>query len=177
MSEDERLETAELFEVLSSDRRRALIYFLRSRGGDADLRELAAEIAAWEQDIDPAAVSDDDKKRVYISLYQSHLPKLEEHQIVTYDSDTKQVSSTEQVDHVMGLFTHPTTRWDRFYLAVSALGFVVFGLHLFGVIAVPVVPFTIVLLCTLLGLSIVHYYQYRLMMKTVLSEFSYRSER
>lgn len=171
MTEDKQLKTADLFEVLSSDRRRALICFLRSRGGKADLRELAAEIAAWEQGIDPSAVSDEDKKRVYISLYQSHLPKLEEHRLVSYDPDTKEVTATEQIDQVIALFTHSTTQWYRYYLIVSAVGFAILGMHLVGVIEIPIVAFTIAAICALIGLSLVHYYHHQSVVKAVLSEF------
>lgn len=177
MTSENELSRVDLFEVLSSDRRRALLCFLRLRGGEADLRELATQIAAWEQDTDPEAVSEDDTKRVYISLYQSHLPKLEEYELVSYDSDTKQVSATARTKQVLALFTQPTTQWEVYYLIVSAVGFGVFGLHAAGVITVPIVAFTLVVLGALIGLSIAHYYRHRLVIRNALSEFSCTSGR
>ncbi len=172
MTGGDELTRVDLFEVLSSDRRRALLCFLRLRGGEADLRKLATQIAAWEQDIDPEAVSEEDTKRVYISLYQSHLPKLEEYELVSYDSDTKQVSATEQTKEVIALFTEPTVQWERYYLLVAGVGFGVFGLHVAGIITVPIVAFTLVVLGALIGLSIAHYYRHRLVIRNALSEFS-----
>lgn len=49
--------------------------------------ELAEHIAAVENDVDRSEVTSTQRKRVYISLYQSHLPKLEEAGAIDFDEN------------------------------------------------------------------------------------------
>lgn len=119
-SERSELGKDQIFEVLSNSRRRRLIYLLYHAGGEGDLRDLAREIASAEQDT-PA--DEDQYKRLYISLYQTHVPKLEEYGIVEYNSDTKQVTLTDRVDQVISIFHEQDKqrRWWRYYAGLAAL--------------------------------------------------------
>lgn len=112
----------EVFEVLSSSRRRLILYHLYRRGGEAELRDLAADTAEAEREEE---VDDDVIKRFYISLYQTHVPKLEEVGLVRHDSDTNTVSLTdkaEEIESVLETESEPERRWSIYYGALAILG-------------------------------------------------------
>lgn len=88
---DEDLTQAELFDVFSNARRRQTVRYLKQRGGSCDLSSLVEQVAAWENDVDPDEVTRAQRRRVYISLYQTHLPMLEDHGIVDWDPDAHQI--------------------------------------------------------------------------------------
>lgn len=48
------------------------------------MRTLAEAIAAWENDISVEQLTSKQRQRVYIALYQSHLPKLDDYGVIKY---------------------------------------------------------------------------------------------
>jgi hypothetical protein len=115
----------ELFEILSSTRRRRIIYYLAVEGPQLTLNQLATKIAAVETDTPEAEITSDERQRVYISLYQTHLPKLEEAAIVTYDDEERTVSLTDDIreDGFFWMETEPAPSrpWHRYYTVLAAL--------------------------------------------------------
>ncbi|WP_336336572.1 DUF7344 domain-containing protein [Haloarcula brevis] len=79
------LEMEYVFETLAHPRRRYLVYSLLS-STEWTLPELATKLVAWEQDIDEEAVTDTDRDDMFTSLYHAHIPKLVDHDIITYRS-------------------------------------------------------------------------------------------
>lgn len=75
-----------IFNLLSVERRRLTLRYLRRNGPEASLSTLATRIAAHENAEPVDAVTSDQRKRVYIALYQSHLPKLDDAGVVDFDS-------------------------------------------------------------------------------------------
>ncbi|WP_418286650.1 DUF7344 domain-containing protein [Halorubrum sp. DTA46] len=128
----EEITKDEVFEVLSSSRRRLILYHLHRRGGQAELRDLARDTAEAESDGD---VDDGVVKRFYISLYQTHIPKLEEVGLVRYDSDSKTVSLTEKVgdvERVLDTESKGGRRWPVYYGALALFGSALAAVQLFG---------------------------------------------
>lgn len=152
-----QLNKDELFEILSSDRRRCLIYFLVRADGEADLRTLARNIAAWEMDTNEENISDQEQKRVYISLYQSHVPKLEEYGIVEYDADSMTLTATPQINEVIQPFMKSIYPWRLYYLILGITGLILFILYLIGIGFQTLESLTLVIVIALLVLSIIHY--------------------
>jgi len=119
----------ELFQILSNSRRRYIIYYLSQGGNELSLKSLATKIAAVESDVSESDITSDERQRVYISLYQTHLPKLEEAGIVTYDEDERTVALTDDVLD-SGFFWMDDAEddraipWLRYYLALSVLSWV-----------------------------------------------------
>lgn len=74
-----------VFELLKESRRREALRYLHDSEGECTLGELAEHIAAKENRTDIARISSDQRKRVYVGLYQSHLPKLDECNVIDYD--------------------------------------------------------------------------------------------
>lgn len=83
-----RLHKDDAFHLLQNGRRRAALRYLFERApGETRIQELADNVAAWEHDTSVQELASDDRQRVYISLYQTHLPTLAEHGVVDYDRD------------------------------------------------------------------------------------------
>ena len=86
----------DLFHLLQNSRRRAALrYFAASPDREAfDMRTLAEEIAAWENGIPVQQLSSDQRQRVYIALYQSHLPKLDDYGVIDYNQSRGVIKPT-----------------------------------------------------------------------------------
>jgi hypothetical protein len=154
----EEITKDEVFEVLSSSRRRLILYNLHRRGGEAVLRDLASDTAKAESDAD-VEVDDDVVKRFYISLYQTHVPKLEEVGLVRYDSESKTVSLTDKIEEVEAILSsesEPERPWALYYGALGVAGAVLAVVQLSG-LAPPVT--SIAFAAALLFLAVFQYYE------------------
>lgn len=77
-----------LFDILQNERRRAVIRYLKQRDSKSvTIDDLATHIAARENNVDVSQVSSTQRKRVYIGLYQSHLPKMDDFDVIDYDQN------------------------------------------------------------------------------------------
>ncbi|WP_338742408.1 DUF7344 domain-containing protein [Haloplanus salilacus] len=132
-----------LFSILSNERRRYVLYYLDRIERDAELSDLAERIAAWENGIDVADLEYDQRKRVYTSLHQTHLPKLDDAGVVDYDHDRSTVvaaAGVSDIDAYLSAVDDGGRQWSRRYLGLSALclGFLVGAwLDVFPFTAVP----------------------------------------
>lgn len=89
--ESSSISEGDVFEVLCNRRRRQVLTYLQECDGRATAGELAESIAADEAGTTPDRVSSDERKRVYVSLYQNHLPVMDDASVVDYDADRKTV--------------------------------------------------------------------------------------
>ncbi|MBZ6495728.1 DUF7344 domain-containing protein [Natrinema longum] len=141
--EDERLSKDVIFELLKNRRRREVLAYLLEADDTVTLGELAEQIAAWENDLEVNALSSDQRKRVYVALYQTHLPKMDDAGIVEYDQDRGLISLADNADLLMMYLdtdTHRQDRWDRWYAGLSIVGATVLGAALVGVPLLSSVP-------------------------------------
>lgn len=85
------------FHVLQNTRRRAVLRYLLDCPDCEQfrMRDLAEEVAAWEHDTTVRQLSSDQRQRVYIALYQSHLPTLDDTGIIRYNQSRGIVEPTE----------------------------------------------------------------------------------
>lgn len=75
----------ELFDALSSTRRRAVVAYLDDHRAGVDLRQLADAIGRYEAGRDATEDELDDRQQaVYVALYQTHLKKLEDDGVVEH---------------------------------------------------------------------------------------------
>ena len=77
----------ENFFVLSNYRRRFVLEYLDSNPGPVSLRTLSEELSAWENESDTQMITSTQRKRAYVSLRQTHLPKLEDLGIISFDAN------------------------------------------------------------------------------------------
>ena len=138
---DTRLSKDSVFGLLSTRRRRLVLRYLRSTSGPVAMRDLAAQVAAWENDIEPEAVTYKQRKRVYTSLYQSHLPKMRDSNVVEYDRNRGRVALTELGSDLDRYLTEETgsrrSGWMFGLALVCALFVAGIGLGLEPFVGVP----------------------------------------
>ena len=77
----------ETFDLLRNERRRETLRYLETNDGRATLDEVAENIAAKENDTTVEELTSDQRKRVYVGLYQNHMSKLDDAGVVDYDKD------------------------------------------------------------------------------------------
>ncbi|MFC6784641.1 hypothetical protein ACFQFH_01830 [Halobaculum halobium] len=73
------------FEILKNQRRRLVLSHLKTVDGETTIGELAEHIAAIENDCDVKALGAQQRKRVYIGLYQCHLPKMDDAGVIEFN--------------------------------------------------------------------------------------------
>jgi len=121
---EECLDEAEIHDVLRNDRRRLAIKSLQDADdGALSLRELAEQVAALETGESPPPR--DKRQSVYVSLQQTHLPKLEGLGIVEYDTEQKSVSLRNRIREIevyMEVIPQYGLSWGEYYFALGLLG-------------------------------------------------------
>lgn len=158
----------ELFELLANPRRRLLLYHLFNRGDGIHLSDLSRDIVDFERDVPLEEVDDEAITSVYVSLYQTHIPALEEQGIVEYDDDERVVYLGDRADEIVRVLRNSEERkrrWGTYYLLVGlACGWVVLvdALPSVGVPRLVVATFVIVGAMALPLLALGHYYDTRI---------------
>jgi anion-transporting ArsA/GET3 family ATPase len=87
------------FHILQNARRRATLRYILAHTDRAQfvMRDVTEAVAAWEYDTSVERLDSDQRQRVYIALYQSHLPKLDDHDVIDYDQSRGIIEPTELV--------------------------------------------------------------------------------
>lgn len=114
----------EVFTALSNARRRNTIKYLRQNAPEARVRDIAEQLAAWENDVDVPAVTYKQRKRVYTALHQSHLPKLAASGFIDYESDRGLVSLTEesrQLEVYLEFVSENEILWSEYYVGLAVV--------------------------------------------------------
>lgn len=124
----------EIFHLLQTPRRRYVLHYLKENDGSVEMRNLAEQVAAWENETTLQALTSDQRQRVYIALYQSHLPKLDKEGIIKYDQNRGSVERTHlanQLDRYLDVSNtdsndfrdedNTAIRWEVYYLGASVL--------------------------------------------------------
>jgi len=128
---DEELGQDTLFSLLSNPRRRFILQHLNRVDTPVTLQDLSVETAAWENETDVGDLTSQQRKRVQVSLYQTHIPALEDAGIIEYDSDSGEITLTERADdlnvYLNGDVEEDTRPWEVYYLALAAAGVVVYA--------------------------------------------------
>ncbi|RBI60676.1 hypothetical protein DMJ13_17050 [halophilic archaeon] len=122
------------YHLLQNQRRRNVLRYLRDADEPVEMRDIAEQVAAWENNTTVAALSSDARQRTYIPLYQSHLPKLDEEGVINYDQSRGIVEPTPLVEE-LNEYLNPSTAtetddeedehagtWGRYYLGASGVG-------------------------------------------------------
>ena len=85
-----------VFTILKNSRRRKVIEYLRERDEGSTMSDLAEHIAAIENDTEPRMLTSKQRKRVYVALYQCHLPTMDDADVVDFDADRGTVEFGEK---------------------------------------------------------------------------------
>lgn len=90
-----------VFMILKNSRRRAVLRYLVEVEAETTLDTLAEHIAAAENGIDVQALSSSQRKRLYIGLYQAHLPKMDDAGVIEFDKHRGRVELRSEAKPVV----------------------------------------------------------------------------
>ncbi|AGB39960.1 DUF7344 domain-containing protein [Natronococcus occultus] len=91
---DAQLSDDARFYLLQSNRRREAIEYLLSVDETVRISTLARHVAAVEHGTSTAEVTSEQYQRLYVPLYQLHLPKLDEHGVIEYRKERGLIDPT-----------------------------------------------------------------------------------
>ena len=125
----EPLSTNDIHSLLKNQRRRYVLTYLRDSDEPVRLRDVAEQIAAWENDKELKAITSSERKRAYVGLYQCHLPKMDDADVVSFDQNRGDIEIGPNADQLMPYLTDdddeadeeeaPAQSWADRYLAVA----------------------------------------------------------
>lgn len=122
---ERELEPSEIHNILRNDRRRRAIKHLRDADDTMSVKALAEDIATLETGESPPPRNV--RKSVYVSLHQTHLPKLDELEVIDYDQTSKELvllDRAEEVEVYMEVVPEHDISWATYYLGIGSLGVV-----------------------------------------------------
>ncbi|WP_142986022.1 DUF7344 domain-containing protein [Halorubrum cibi] len=155
-SETGSLTPDSVFELLSNHRRRMVLYYLRRSGESIGIQQLAARIASVENDVPVDELTSQQRKRVYVSLYQTHLPKMAEMDTIEYDKESGTVRLTERADDIDAYLTtsdRQTYPWRFHYLLLAIAATTVLISSALNVPVFDVVPTSVLVACVLVAVA------------------------
>lgn len=119
-----QLSKSDIFGVLQNDRRRCVIEILREQGNQS-VRFLSEEIARLESgEEEPKSTI---RKSIYVSLLQTHIPKMESLGVINYNRENDFVEllpAAHSFDVYMETVPKGDIPWSQFYVGLSALAVV-----------------------------------------------------
>jgi len=121
-SDESDLQRDEIFDLMSNHRRRYAIHYCKQTDGPVSLSDLAEQVAAWEYEKDVAELTADERKTVYTSLQQTHLPRLDRAGVVTFENgDVELTEQVEQLDIYLDIVPEGSIPWGMYYLGLSVI--------------------------------------------------------
>jgi DNA-binding transcriptional ArsR family regulator len=141
-----------IFHLLQTPRRRHVLRYLKRHEGTGEMRDIAEQVAAWENETSVQALTSDERQRVYIPLYQSHLPKLDEEGIIEYNQSRGTVKRTKLADQLDRYLTVEETEtddeaeserelsWESCYLSVSVFSTILLAGAVLGIPVLATLP-------------------------------------
>ncbi|WP_101298340.1 DUF7344 domain-containing protein [Halegenticoccus soli] len=137
MTDEETLTKGTLFDLLCNRRRLEIIRYLRTNGRRGRLHPIIDHVAAAENGKDPDELTRAERRRVYVSIYQTHLPMLEEHGVVEWDQSDNQVRlrANSEVERYLSNRCESGVPWHWIYLGIAAFSAAFVGALSFGAVA------------------------------------------
>jgi len=130
---DDRLPLDQVFEILKNSRRRETLHYLNENGGTATLSGLAEHIAAIENDTTVQQITSSQRKRVYVGLYQCHLPKMDSMDVIDFDKNRGTLEVAKNADQVCSyLGDSDSGDWYKLYLGLAIAGSLLFVVSIAG---------------------------------------------
>jgi len=107
---DEAGEVDEFFSILGNHRRRLLIRVVTEaesaeRGGGVSVSEASERVGSLEYGKEPGELTSEERKRVYTSMTQNHLPRMEEAGVIVRERDSIEATEAayEMVRYLRGV--------------------------------------------------------------------------
>lgn len=81
----------DVFDVLSTERRRYALYYLQKEDRKVPVDELIETVVSWEENGSTEAPREEEFRRAEISFKQVHLPKTADIEFIEYNSDEETI--------------------------------------------------------------------------------------
>lgn len=133
---DKGIATGEVFQTLSNQRRRFVVHALEQEQGALELRNLSTQIAAWENDKEVQAVNSQERRRVYNSLQQVHLPQMDDDNLIEYDKRSGTIEPTDDIADLqvyLEVVRGNDIPWSTYYLLLGIFSLLFAGAAVGGV--------------------------------------------
>lgn len=120
-----RLSQQDIFDILRNTRRRYAFHYVLSCDGPVSLGTLADHVAAWENDKAVDEIEAEERQRAYVSLRQSHLPKMDEAGVVSFDPSANTVElagNAADVEVYLEAVPEGDILWAQTYLGIAGFG-------------------------------------------------------
>lgn len=115
----------EFFDLLANHRRRYTIKYCRENGSST-IAELAEHIAALEHDKSVSEITSAERKRVYTSLQQTHLSRLEDAGMIRFDGDTVELTDrAREMEVYLDIVPAGSISWGIYYLGLALVSSIV----------------------------------------------------
>jgi hypothetical protein len=160
----ESLSRDDVFELLSNERRRYVLHHLKQRDKAVELGTLSEHVAAWENETPVEEISATERKRVYTSLQQFHLPKMEKRQVVEFDQRDGTVDLSDRagdLDVYLEVVEGGDIPWSQYYLGLGAVNLALVTAALVNAYPFALIPignWAVFSITTFLVSAIVHTY-------------------
>ena len=159
--EPQQLSLNVIFDVLRNERRRLVMKAIEKENGQTTLSDLAEHIGGIENDKPPNALNAQERKRVYVGLYQCHLPRMDDANAIEFDKNRGTVERGSAADAFVAYLeeedrSDATRHWPAYYCALSGGGLAAFLLAWGVGTGAAAVPLAAALL-SILGLAGYHW--------------------
>lgn len=133
-TDESKIGIDQIFEILKNQRRRWVLRYLEAEDGEVILSDLAEEIAARENDKDISQLRSQERKRVYVGLYQVHLPKMDDMNVISFNQPRGIIEPGENIELIRKYLpdemkgpAEPGLRRHLYVASISTLLIAVFG--------------------------------------------------
>jgi len=113
----------DVYKVLSYRRRRYAVHHLKQIDEPVSVGDLAEQVSAWENSKPIKDLNSQERKRVYVSLYQSHLPTLAEMGIIEYNDErgiVELADGVKNIDVYIEVVPDRNIPWSVFHFGLAA---------------------------------------------------------
>ena len=154
----------ECFDLLSNHRRRYTLHYLQQNEESVSLGDLSEQVSAWENGSSVEDISYDERKRVYTSLQQVHLPRMDDAGVVSFDDREGVVDigpAAEELDIYLEIVQGKDIPWSAFYLGLAVLNVSVMATAMLGLPVIGTVSYlslAVFVVTTFFMASLAHHY-------------------
>lgn len=123
----DRLSRNDLFEMLSNERRRCVLYYLQQREGPVPLTDVVDYVTAWQYDQPLSQLDSRQRMCVYSALHQAHLPKLDAAGFIDYDTDNGTIAARDEIEYARLYLEYDPGNdisWSTLYAGLVGIGVV-----------------------------------------------------
>lgn len=154
-----------ILQVTKNQRRRRILRYLEPEDGPVAIGDIAEQLAQQEYDCPNGGPTSTQRKRMYVGIYQGHLPKLDQMGVIEFDKEGRTAElglHGGRVVRFMNRATGDEQRWPVVYLAEASLAAVLLMASLYVPTATAVTTLALgVVVGLLVFTSAWHLYRWR----------------